>query len=570
MSGSIFSIFDIGVRGLYAQKTALNVTGQNISNANTENYVRQRADLRESEPVDGAPGQLGTGVKVQEIIRIKDDFTDFQLRNQNSSYGYLDTKNDIYQQLENVFNEPSDNGLNSMMANFYESLNTLQENPHSRTARSMVVSQAEALASMFNDTMEKLNELKSNLDQNITYNVSEINAITDEIATLNDQILKAEVGGQQNANDLRNRRDALINDLSEYGDLFINENDNGQLQVQLGDQMLVTGVYSTELSTQNNSSNTLDIVTETGQSLVARNGSLKGLIEMRDEVIERYSDNIDELASAMIKEINDVHVAGVGLTDSADANVRLFQNVTSENSVSSPTAFLKDAGLDYDISGGAFTLSLYDGNGALKSENSITINPFSDTLTDIASSINSIAGISASVSSDNRLSISVSNPLDQFSFISDSTSSGDTSGFLSSIGLNTFFKGSGASSIAVADTIVNDPNKIATGKSLSPHDNTNVLSIISTRDQVTTEGATFENYYSSMIGDLGVERQENTSRQETQELIITTLQDRQQAESGVSFDEEAVNLLKYQRGYQACAKFINVIDGLIETLIGMT
>ena len=569
MSGSIFSIFNVGVRGLYAQKTALNVTGQNISNANTENYVRQRAELRESEPVDGAPGQLGTGVKVEEIIRIKNDFTDFQLRTQNSAYGYLDTKNDIYQQLENIFNEPSDNGLNSMIASFYESLNTLQEDPHSRTARSMVVSQAEALASMFNDTIEKLDELKSNLDQNITYNVSEINEITREIATLNDQILKAEVGGNQNANDLRNRRDALVNDLSEYGDLFVNENDNGQMQVQLGDQMVVTGVYSTELQTQNSSDNTLEIVTETGNPLVVRNGALKGLIEMRDDVIDQYSDHIDELANAMIKEINDVHVSGVGLTDPTDANVRLFQNVTSENAVSSATAFLKDAGLDFDISGGSFTISLYDGDGTLKSENLITINPFAQTLTDIAASINGISGISASVTTDNRLSIGVTNPTDQFSFLSDSTSTGDSSGFLASVGLNTFFKGSDASSIAVANTIVNDPNKIATGKSLSPHDNTNVLAIMATRDQVTTDGATFENYYSSMVGDLGVERQENTSRQETQELILQTLEERQQAESGVSFDEEAVNLLKYQRGYQACSKFITIIDSLIETLIGI-
>ena len=564
MSGSIFSIFDIGVRGLYAHKTALNVTGQNIANANTENYVRQRADLRESEPVDGAPGQLGTGVKVQEIIRIKDEFTDFQLRNQNSTYGYLDTKNDIYQQLENIFNEPSDNGLNSMIASFYGSLNTLQENPHSRTARSMVVSQAEALSSMFNDTNEKLSELQANLDQNVTYNVAEINEVTDEIATLNDQILKAEVGGNQNANDLRNRRDALIN-----GDLFVNEDDNGQLQVQLGDQMLVTGVYSTELATQNSSNNTLDIVTKTGQRLVVRNGSLKGLLDMRDDVIKRYGDDINDLAKSMIKEINDVHIAGVGLTDPTDTNVRLFQNVTSENDVSSVTAFLTNAGLDFDVSGGAFSISLYDGNGSLKSENSITINPFSQTLTDVANSINAIAGISSSVTSDNRLSISVTNASDQFSFISDSASAGDTSGFLTAIGLNTFFKGSDASSIAVASTIANDPNKIAAGKSLSPHDNTNVLEIIGTRDQVTTDGATFENYYSSMIGDLGVERQENTSRQETQELILKTLEERQQAESGVSFDEEAVNLLKYQRGYQACAKFINVMDGLIETLIGI-
>lgn len=559
---SIFSIFDVGVRGMFAQQTALNVTGQNIANANTENYVRQRANLKESTPFDAYPGQLGTGVIVESITRLKDEFTDFQIIKENQNLGYLEEKSDILQQLENIFHEPSDKGINSLISGFYDSLQDLSNHPENFSARVMVKEKALALSDAFNRTISRIEELKSNLNENISYKVNKINAMSSEIATLNSEISKTEVGGMQNANDLRNQRDALVRSLSKMGNIYVQEADNKMISVQLGDKIIVSGVYPVRLATRNTAGNTLEIVSEnTNERVHLTNGSLKALTEIRDQLIPQYAQNMDTLAKAIIEEINDVHVGGVGLN--------MYQTASSDNSVNSANVPLTSAGLDGSMAGGNFTLSLYDINGILISENSVTINPLADSLQDVANTIDALAGFNASVTQDNKLSISASTSTDQFSFVGDTTYSKDSSGFLKAIGLNTFFKGSSASNITVTDTIVNDVNKIATGKSASPGDNLNIIDLAGTRETTAVSGATFEDYYSSMVGELGIERQTSLNRYETQDMILNTLQERQQAESGVSFDEEAVNLIRFQRGYQASAKFITVIDGLIGSLLQM-
>lgn len=557
---SIFAIFDIGVRAMYAQQTALQITGQNISNANNENYVRQRAELKEATPFNAVPGQLGSGVSIEQIIRIKDDFTDYQLQKENQNLGYLDEKNNILEQLENIFSEPSDNGLNSVISGFYDSLHDLSNYPENFSSRVMVREQGLTLCDSFNNTIDKINELKSNINENIVFKVDEINAITADIADLNNQISRAEVGGIQNANDLRNQRDALVRKLCEMGDIFVQEGDDNLLYVQLGDTIIVSGVHQIELKAQTDPENNVGIVSgDSNKNVKISNGSLKALFDTRDDVLDKYIDDLNTLARSIITELNDVHTGGIGLT--------MYQSATAENGAISSTVPLANAGYDFPVNGGSFTISLYDSARNLKSETKITINPFSDTLNDIAAKINAISGLNTTISSDNKLSIATSNPTDQFSFLGDSDGAKDTSNFLQAAGLNTFFKGKDASSITLADYIINDVNKIATGKSTAPGDNSNIIEMIGTRDIAFVDGAKPEDFFSSMIGDLGVERQVTIKRSETQQLILSSLEDRFQSQSGVSFDEEAINLIKYQRGYQAAAKFIQVMDGLINSLI---
>jgi len=557
---SIFAIFDIGVRAMYAQQIALQVTGQNISNANNENYVRQRAELKEATPFNSVPGQLGSGVTINQIIRIKDDFTDYQIQKENQNFGYLQEKSNILQQLENIFNEPSENGINSVISGFYDSLHDLANYPENFSSRVMVREQGLTLCDSFNHTIDKIKELKSNLNESIAYKVSEINSITADIADLNNQIARAEVGGIQNANDLRNQRDALVRALSQMGDIFVQEGNDNLLYVQLGDTILVSGVHQIQLKTQTDSQNNLRIVSgDSNKTVKISNGSLKALFDTRDDVLNKYIDDLDTLARSIITELNKVHIGGIGLT--------MYQSATAENGAVASTVPLANAGYDFPVNGGSFTISLYDSNRTLKSETEITINPFAESLTDIAAKINAISGLNATISSDNKLSISVSNPTDQFSFLGDSTGAKDTSNFLMAAGLNTFFKGKDASSITLADCIINDVNKIATAKSTAPGDNANIIDMIATRDKAFVNDAKPEEYFSSMIGDLGVERQVTVKRGETQQLILRSLEERFQAQSGVSFDEEAINLIKYQRGYQAAARFIQVMDGLINSLI---
>lgn len=558
---SIFSIFDLGARGMYAQQAALQVTGHNIANANTENYVRQRAELRESMPVDATPGPLGSGVDVREIVRIKNDFTDYQVRKEKQNMGYLDEKSEILQEMENIFNEPSENGLNTLINNFYDSLSDLSNHPEDYSARVMVREQALAMTDVFNQIDTQLSELQDNMDEKISYNLNEINSMAREIADLNNQISKSEVSGTQNANDLRNRRDALLRDLSEMGDVFVSEGSGSLVNVQFGDQLIVSGVDQIALKASKSLDGATKIVTNTGYDVNIRNGSMKALFEMRDEVIESYKDDLDSLAHAIADDINKVHIGGVGLTR--------YESITSENSVNGSGVPLANAGLSGSLNGGSFTLSLYDTNGNLTSENVISVNPLSDTLADIASAISSVPGFSATITGDRRLSIATSSPTDTFSFVSDSSSAADTSGLLNALGLNTFFKGTDARSITVSDTIINDVNKIAAATTTASGDNSNALKLLETRDEPLVEGATFEDFYSSMIGGLGVDRQVVESQKTTQGVVLQSLLERQQTESGVSFDEEAINLIKFQRGYQASAKFIQVVDGLINSLLSM-
>ena len=563
---SIFSIFNIGSQALFAQQTALHITGQNIANANTENYVRQRAELRESTPVDHSPGQLGTGVNVNEIIRIKNEFTDFQIRRENQSMGYLEEKNIFLQQIENIFNEPSENGLNAAFSGFYNALSELQNGTEDTSSRSFVTEQARALSDVFNDIAGNLEKLKENLNENIGFKVDEINSITDEIAKLNDQIIRTESGGQQNANDLRNRRDGLVRDLSKLGDVFVKELDSGSIDVNFGDQLLVTGVHQIKIEGVLDENNNQKIIVENVQSILnVNNGSLKAVLEVRDDILADYKDKLDTLANSFIDSINSIHVGGVG--------VARFTQATSENSVDSSSVPIRNAGLDFDMSNGSFVIARY--NSASEpltpiSETTITIDPFVDTLEDIVSQIDAVSGFNATITSDNKVQVNVTGSNDFFTFISSGNPPDtDSSGFLKAIGLNTFFKGSDASTIAVADYILSDPDKIAAAKNLAPGDNQNVVLMVETQNTGLIDGASFQDYYAGLIGGLGVQREVTSNREETQSLILKTLSERQQAESGVSFDEEAINLLKFQRGYQAAARFINVVDGLIETLISI-
>lgn len=561
MTSSIFSIFDLGIRGMAANQIALNITGQNIANANNENYVRQRAEMVESVPLDSVPGQVGTGVKIEQIIRVKDEFSDFQLRKENQTLGYLDEKQGILTQLESIFQEPSEHGLNSLINDFYNSLNDLATNPENFSARLVVRESAVALTDFFNGFCDKVAQLKSGINDSIQYKVAEVNTITAKIADLNGEIARVEGGGSQNANDLRNQRDGLIRDLSEYGDLFVMEDNNNLLSIQFGDQILVNGVNQIKLETESTDGRGISILTESGQALNLRNGSLQGLIDCRDVILDQYSTDMDSIARKLIDEINSVHVGGMGFTR--------FQNITSETGASSSSVPLKDAGFDFDVTGGSFALSLYNSDGGLISENSISVDPFSDTLEDIAAAINAVPGFEASISSDRHLSIGVTTSSNTFSFVSDSTGAKDTSGFLKAIGLNTFFTGDSAYTIGVADTIINDVNKIATGRTTSPADNAIVVDMIETRNNAVLNDTTFEGFYSSLIADLGIKSKEAQDRSDTQELIIQSLKERQQEQSGVSFDEEAINLIRFQRGYQSAAKFVQVVDGLIQSLIQM-
>lgn len=219
MSG-LFGTFNIATRGLFAQQKAIDTTSHNIANANTDGYSRQRVQLETSRPepmpsVNNAvgPGQIGTGVDVAAVNRIRDNFLDYQVRVENGVNGQFTGRDKFLSQVENIMNEPTDTGMSTLLGKFFDSWNTLATSAKESNARSIVGQQALALTDELNHTSTELQSLKANTQTVIKDTVFDINGILGQINQLNQQIKQVNVSGNT-PNDLMDKRDLLLDQLS--------------------------------------------------------------------------------------------------------------------------------------------------------------------------------------------------------------------------------------------------------------------------------------------------------------------------------------------------------------------
>ncbi|UMZ74996.1 flagellar hook-associated protein FlgK [Natranaerofaba carboxydovora] len=336
MRSSFFGL-ETARRSLYSQKKALETTSHNIANANTEGYTRQKVRMSATNPYTKpamnsptGPGQIGTGVEVTDIERMRDDFIDQQIRNESRFAGDWSAKHDTLEKLEVIYNEPSESGLRDVFDQFWESLQTLADEPEDRTARSQVMERGVSLADTVNHMYTQMVDLKEDIDQRIGTKVSEINSIGRQIADLNKQIHNVELSQDKNANDLRDKRDVLLDELSELTDYELSEDSRGHLQVNIGGTALVRGEKANQMVFEEEDFDLADPGEEedigdleevepegsvvkwehTGQEINFRDGEMKGLFDSRDEIVQ---DQINELRSVMYQfqdKFNDVHSEG--------------------------------------------------------------------------------------------------------------------------------------------------------------------------------------------------------------------------------------------------------------------
>lgn len=228
MSG-LFGTFNIAKRGLFAQQKAIDTTSHNISNANTDGYSRQRVEFQTSrpEPMPSAnnavgPGQVGTGVDVTAVNRIRDSFLDYQVRVENGVNGQFTGRDKFLSEIENIMNEPTDTGMSTLIGKFFDSWNTLATSAKESNARSIVAQQALALTNELNHTSTELQSLKSNTQTVIKDTVFDINGILGQLSQLNQQIKQVNVSGNT-PNDLMDKRDLLLDQLSNKFGININK-----------------------------------------------------------------------------------------------------------------------------------------------------------------------------------------------------------------------------------------------------------------------------------------------------------------------------------------------------------
>ncbi len=326
---STFFGLEIGQKALQAQQRALDVTGHNIANANTPGFTRQRAVFATpnpfampalNRPVD--VGQLGTGVLVQEVTRLRDSFIDLQFRQEVNRTGEWEAKQNSLQKLEVILNEPSDSGLRTVLDQFWESWQELSKKPELEAVRSTVRQRGIAVAESLNHLDRQLTDLANDLDASIKIKISEINDKASQIAALNDQIVRVEVEGDH-ANDLRDKRDLLVDELSKIIQVTVQEDQYGALTVTIGARDLVTDSQSFEIYGDPNPLNggyvDLKWVADDAPVTV-QSGTIKGMLDIRDTMVPDYRTQLNDLTDALVTSTNSQHVGGFGLDNNTNRN----------------------------------------------------------------------------------------------------------------------------------------------------------------------------------------------------------------------------------------------------------
>jgi len=331
---SLFGILELARGSLLAHKLALNVTGNNIANVETPGYTRQRVDLEPAPPVNSTIGQLGTGVLAADVHRLRDRFLDERFWRENHLLGRWETLEKHLTQVEALFNEVDVKGLMGFLEDFWEGWNDLANNPEDRATRILLIEKARALVETFHRLDRELVEQQRGLDSEIAQKVDRINTLAQQIADLNEKISQVEAGGGE-AGVLRDQRDSLIDELSKIVDVKTLEKADGSVEVLLGSRSLVhdgrANSLALKLTSDNGRVRISEVVWSGGGTLELSGGELKGLIEIRDELIPSFQKDLDQLAEGLVTAINTLHRQGYGLDGSTGLDFFNPEGITAKD-----------------------------------------------------------------------------------------------------------------------------------------------------------------------------------------------------------------------------------------------
>ena len=309
----------ISISGINANKKALDTVSHNIANVNNPNYVRQRviqAEGRYSTDVI-TRFQYGTGVNIQQINQIRDEFLDMKLRREMAIYGYYFTKSEILEEMEVIFNEITSSGLQKVMDDFWNGWSELYKEPDSLTIRGLLHEKAVAFTTTVNHIATQLDDLQFNLNKEISIKAEEVNSLLREVADLNKKIKLAEgYGPHVSANDYRDERNRALDELSGLIPISYYENKYGEVVVSLNGRDLINGDYFNPIEVKLDDEKGFGHIhwSDTGEKIDLKGlGSLGGYIDARDKLVVEYRDRLNILVSTLADAINELHQQGYGL-----------------------------------------------------------------------------------------------------------------------------------------------------------------------------------------------------------------------------------------------------------------
>ena len=576
---SLTAALNIGRTGLIAGQIGIQVAGNNMANAATPGYSRQRVGLAPIQGDRSNPGvSIGRGVQVTDIRRQVDTALQSRLWDSNSNEGSSQAQANILSQVESVLGELGDNDLSSSMTAFFR---TWSERANQTKSSAVVVQQGDALAQFMRRVRSDLVDQRRQIDDQIGGGISRANELLSTIANANRSVAEAEVSGAV-ANSLRDQRDIAISELSTLMNVTVVDQGQQGVDVLVGSTPVVLGGQSRGLQLKRETidgSVRVSVTTITdGSELTVRSGFVGGLLSGRPAVIESTIDSLDRLAGQLIFEVNKIH--------STSATPKRLTSAFSERGFSATqrTLSLNDpantatASLPFAAKHGSIEIVVRE--TASNATRTIRIAIDQDGVTaaglpgtaddtsaeDIVAALAAIPGLTAQFTPDGKLDIRAQQGFD-FAF------SDDTSGALALLGINSYFSGDSAANIGIRSEIANDPTRLGTGqfKDGVYIENAGSLALSNLKDKAIAglDSRSVSTFWQDTVTKIGSVASSTKSAAEAASVVRESLEAQQAAMSGVSIDEESINLLNFQRQYQASARLISVVDELTQTLLSL-
>lgn len=525
ITGSFMGL-NLSMRGLYASQKAMNLTAQNIANSSTEGYTRRVAQFKtfgQDREGIGEPG-FGMGGDFMHPTRMRDDYLDTKIWNQQSIASECSVKNEYYTSLQQIVNEPSVSDLTTNLTNFYSMMDEFAKEPSSTTKRYAVVNAGVQLTTYFNEVATKLEEFQVELNDNIKMQVDEINSIADKIRDLNNKIYNTEISGGD-AGFMRDERALLIDELSQYGNVEITEQSYGKL-INGAEDTRMTVLFAGTILVDHKTNRHIEMT----KRVDPKNPSdVKGLYDLEMEGGARLDLTSGKLKATL--EVRDGN--GEDITSWVKGVPYYMEQL---NTVARTFAKAFNEGIrDYTAQGGALEKT----------------KGFADGYTFNSQPGDEPAGI-------------------RF-FTMDSLNSEEFIGEAETIDeINGVYDNLNAKNICISEDILDDIGNMFRSfvDTTNQNDTQAILDLMDFTSDSKLFGTTDVNdFVAGMITNLGVDAKLAADLDESHDAVITQMLNRRESYSGVSLNEEATNLVKYQQMYNASAKVMSVFAEIYNTLV---
>ena len=550
---STFSGLNTMVRGISGNQLSLDTVGHNITNASTTGYSRQSVNLAatRAQATSSIYGDVlvGTGVDSTSITRARNTYADKQFWSETATQNYYKTKQTNYDKVEAVFDDSDNTGIQNTLKEFYSSWSSLSTSASTSSNRISVISKAQSFIDSVQTAAKQLqNQVTSNYDE-LSSGITKINNLTSQITQLNQNIMTTEANGAS-ANDLRDQRDNLVDTLSTYTNLNVYEDSNGMYSVVSNGVSLVNGVNKLTLKLSDpieNSTygvNDYNIeIKEAGTTFMPTNGILKSL---QDTIAEdkTYIDGLANISATMMTTFNAQHQQGAGIDSAATSGLNFFGS--------------NDMTYTWDATNNAVVATATTKSQTSSTTDGVTTYTLTKTLD--SSNTTSLKGINII----NAMTVAAElTAADGQNLIAARTTSGTagtptTSGTKTTI--TTTFTSSTMNGTADGTNAVNI-------SALFNMDQSNTV------DKTTTRAigeVSINNYYNTMTSKLGSDSESMDDKASSQDDLITQITNWRSSTSGVDWNEELTNMIKFQQGYSACSRCLTTMDEMLDKLVNST